>query len=101
MGTPLRCRLIRLKHMNMSTPPPLSDVLGPPHWFGLDEEFWTAVGVIAWLRMWANDPIRAATRTRGDDKNWLNDAQGAFGELLAIRRSGSHDPADGVESAHS
>lgn len=65
----------------------MTDVLGPAQWFGLDEKFWTAVGVIAWLRMWANDPIRGTTRTRGDEKNWLNDAQGAFGELLAIRRS--------------
>src|SRR4051812_36302139 len=46
---------------------------------------WTASAVLAGLRVASNDDLRAADRNRGFEKNRLNDIQGCFGELVALR----------------
>lgn len=37
--------------------------------------------------MWANNPFRGLIKTHGEAKNWLNNAQVAFGEAKAMRRA--------------
>ena len=47
---------------------------------------WRVSAILAGLRVAANDPIRAADRNRGAEKNWLADLWGVVGELVALRR---------------
>ncbi len=61
--------------------------LGPPWQIGMirvSRNEWIASAVVAGLRMASNEE-RDAHRSRGDDKNVLNDIQGAIGELIAIK----------------
>lgn len=50
----------------------------------ISREEWLATAVIAGLRV-ASNRGRAAHRSRGEEKNLLNDIQGTIGELIAIR----------------
>ncbi len=57
---------------------------------------WKVAALLAGLRRAVNDPIRAADRDRGEDKNWLADIWGVIGELVALRRI-NHLTSDVVE----
>src|ERR1044071_756400 len=57
---------------------------------------WRAAALLAGLREAVNDPIRAADRDRGPDKNWRAEIWGVFGELVALRRI-KHLTSDPVE----
>ncbi len=48
--------------------------------------FWAAAANVAGFRKASNDGIRGKTRSRGEDKNLLNDLQGVVGELVALSR---------------
>lgn len=60
--------------------------LGEPCRIELSADLWRASAILAGLRVAANDPIRAADRNRGAEKNWLADVWGVIGELVALRR---------------
>ena len=60
--------------------------LGEPCRIELSADLWRASAILAGLRVSANDPIRAADRNRGAEKNYLADIWGVIGELVALRR---------------
>jgi hypothetical protein len=64
----------------------------------ISRDEWLATAVIAGLRVASNE-ARAAHRSRGAQKNLLNDIQGVAGELLAIRVLESQHGAGNVEHA--
>lgn len=64
----------------------------------ISRDEWLATGVIAGLRV-ASNRARAPHRSRGAQKNLLNDIQGVAGELLAIRILERQHGAGQVEHA--
>jgi hypothetical protein len=45
---------------------------------------WTCIARMAGLRVGVNNAFRSAHRSRGDEKNLLNDIQGCAGEIIAL-----------------
>jgi len=70
----------------MTTTDPLS-LIGSTQRILLTPSIWACAIAIAVLRVEVNDPIRAEHRDRGDEKNLLNDLQGAIGEIVAAIRA--------------
>jgi hypothetical protein len=71
-------------------------LLKQPATMTLSAPTWKVAALLAGLRRAVNDPIRAADRDRGEDKNWLADIWGVIGELVALRRI-NHLTSDVVE----
>lgn len=80
----------------MVTSEQLLALLEEPATMTLSAPTWRAAALLAGLRRAVNDPIRAADRDRGQEKNWLADIWGVIGELVALRRV-NHLTADVVE----
>lgn len=78
--------------------PDLSSTLWTVGDVEISRDEWLATGVIAGLRV-ASNRSRLPHRSRGAQKNLLNDIQGVVGELLAIRILESQHGAGQVEHA--
>jgi hypothetical protein len=72
--------------------------LTKPQALHLDRATSLAAAVVAGLRQRVNDPIRRTERDRGRDRNFLNDLEGAIGELAATIRVVADMPAATLEA---